>query len=83
MKIETLVRMANEIARNLASLADNQAASGTATAEHLKSFWTPAMCRAIVAHLDAGGDGLDPAAQAGVEALRGRLISPPPQAAAS
>jgi formate dehydrogenase subunit delta len=39
-------------------------------AEHLTKFWDPRMRRAIVAHLDAGGEGLDPAVRRAVETLR-------------
>ena len=41
-------------------------------AEHITKYWDPRMRRAIIAHLDAGGAGLDPAARQAVEALRAR-----------
>lgn len=63
MKLEKLIRMANEIARNLRAQPGDQAV--VATAEHLRSFWTPGMRASLIAHARAGGDGLDPiAAQA-------------------
>ena len=68
MSAQKLVRMANEIARNMRTLPGDQAA--VATAGHLKSFWTPGMCAAIVAHLDAGGEGLDEIAVDAVGKLR-------------
>ena len=71
MSAPKLVRMANEIARNLRTLPGDQPA--TATAAHLKSFWTPRMCAEIVAHLDTGGEGLDPLAQEAVVRLRTTL----------
>lgn len=57
MKIEILVRMANEIARNLRTQPGNQAVS--ATAEHIRSFWTPGMRADLIAHARTGGEGLD------------------------
>ena len=68
MSAQKLVRMANEIARNMRTLPGDQPAA--ATANHLKSFWTPGMCAAIVAHLDAGGEGLDAIAVDAVGKLR-------------
>lgn len=49
---EKLVRMANQIARNLAHDADPV----EATADHIAAFWTPRMKDQIFAH---GPDGLD------------------------
>ena len=60
MKREILIRMANEIARNLRAQAGDEA--GSATAAHLRSFWTPGMRAELIAHAKAGGEGLDPIA---------------------
>ncbi|MEZ5467041.1 MAG: formate dehydrogenase subunit delta [Lysobacterales bacterium] len=60
MKREILIRMANEIARNLRAQAGDRA--GSATAAHLRSFWTPGMRAELIAHAKAGGEGLDPIA---------------------
>ncbi|MEQ1691655.1 MAG: formate dehydrogenase subunit delta [Gemmatimonas sp.] len=68
MKVEKLVRMANEIARNLRSLPGDEPT--VATAEHVKSFWTPGMRATVMAHADAGGEGLDPIALEAVKLLR-------------
>jgi formate dehydrogenase subunit delta len=68
MSAQKLVRMANEIARNMRTMGGDQAA--VATANHLKSFWTPSMRASIVAHLDAGGEGLDPIARDAAQRLR-------------
>ncbi|MBK9656509.1 MAG: formate dehydrogenase subunit delta [Rhodanobacteraceae bacterium] len=65
MKLEKLVRMANEIARNLRSQPGDQAV--TATAEHLRHFWTPGMRASLIEHAQAGGAGLDSIA---LQALR-------------
>ena len=41
-----------------ASQGPDKAVAGAA--EHLAKFWDPRMRAAIIAHLDAGGVGLDP-----------------------
>lgn len=54
--IDRLILMANQIARNLATLPDPAAA----TADHIASFWDPRMKAMILRHLkEAGGAGLD------------------------
>ena len=58
MKREILIRMANEIARNLRAQAGVEA--GKATATHMRSFWTPGMRAELIAHAKTGGEGLDP-----------------------
>ncbi len=65
---DKLVYMANQIGRFFKS-QDAATASGK-TAEHLSKFWDPRMRKAIVAHLDAGGAGLDPPVREAVETLR-------------
>ncbi len=67
MKVEKLVRMANEIARNLRTLPGDQPSA--ATAAHVRSFWTPGMRATIIAHADTGGAGLDPIARDAVRLL--------------
>lgn len=59
---ERLVMMANQIARNLAHEDDPT----TATAAHIRSFWTPAMIDML-----KGEEGvmLDPAARAALASL--------------
>lgn len=65
---DKLVYMANQIGRFFKS-QDNDTASAK-IAEHITKFWDPRMRKAILAHLDAGGAGLDPAARQAVETLR-------------
>ncbi len=65
---DKLVYMANQIVRFFTSQKDRDPAE--AVAEHLRLFWEPRMRRAILAHVDAGGKGLDPVAVAAVELLR-------------
>lgn len=60
--------MANEIARNLRMLLGD--GPSIATADHVKSFWTPGMRANIIAHADAGGDGFDPVVLGAVKLLR-------------
>ncbi len=54
------VLMANQIARNLAPQGEERAVE--ATAKHIRLFWEPRMRAAIFAHVEAGGEGLDPLA---------------------
>jgi len=66
---QKLVYMANQIGAFF-KVQDMDAAPAK-IAEHLRKFWDPRMRRAIVAHLDDGGGGLDPAVRQAVEMLRG------------
>lgn len=54
---ERLVTMANQIGRFF--VPQRQGDPAAAIADHLRKFWDPRMRAAIVAHLDAGGEGLD------------------------
>lgn len=65
--LEKLIYMANQIARNVAAQGEAQAIS--AVAAHIRDFWDPRMKSMIFAHLDAGGDGLDPIARTGLSQL--------------
>lgn len=68
MNIERLVAMANDISHYFA--ADPDPVAGAASiADHLKRFWEPGMRKQIVAHLEAGGEGLEPLTRKGVEKL--------------
>lgn len=64
---DKLVMMVNQIAKNLAVRGEENAV--TLTAEHMKKFWEPRMRNAILAHLKAGGHGLEPLAKRAVEKL--------------
>jgi formate dehydrogenase subunit delta len=68
MTLDKLVYMANQIGTFFASQGQEQAAAGTA--DHIKKFWDPRMRAAIFAHVDAGGQGLDPSARRAVELLK-------------
>ena len=64
---DKLIYMANQIGKFFRSQGDEAAISGTA--EHLRKFWDPRMRAAILAHLEAGGAGLDPPVRKAVERL--------------
>lgn len=56
MEASKLVLMANQVAQAFRLQADPAAL----TADHLRSFWTPSMRKALVTHLERGGEGLEP-----------------------
>lgn len=62
--IETLRRMANDIARNLATMGEDKAV--LATADHIDSFWDPRMKAAIFAD---DRSELSPIARAAIDHL--------------
>jgi formate dehydrogenase subunit delta len=68
MSHDKLVYMANQIGKFFAGQGPDKAVAGTA--EHLTKFWDPRMRAAIIAHLDAGGVGLDPPVREAVDRLR-------------
>lgn len=55
---DKLIHMANQIGKFFAAQGEERAVPQIA--EHLRKFWTPHMRATIVAHLQAGGAGLDP-----------------------
>ena len=67
MSPEKLIYMANQIGKFFAH--EGEAKAVPAIADHLAKFWDPRMRRAILAHLDAGGAGLDPFVLAAVQTL--------------
>ena len=69
---DKLVYMANQIGAFFRSQGGDIAVIGTA--EHIRKFWDPRMRSAILAHLDAGGDGLDPPVRQAIEQLKGAAI---------
>lgn len=68
MSPDRLVYMANQIGKFFASQKTEQ--SVPEIAEHIRKFWDPRMRRAIFAHLDAGGDGLDPPVRDAIASLK-------------
>ncbi|AEG51305.1 NAD-dependent formate dehydrogenase delta subunit [Sphingobium chlorophenolicum L-1] len=67
---DRLIYMANQIARNLAALGDEEAVA--MTADHIHAFWDPAMKRRIAALAVARPQALSPIAAAAV----GRVATP-------
>lgn len=65
---DKLVYMANQIGTFFAS--QGEASAVDSTADHIRKFWDPRMRARILAHLDAGGDGLSPAVARAVATLR-------------
>lgn len=68
MQIEKLVYMANQIGKFFAIQGEEAAVAGIA--DHLRKFWDPRMRAQILAHLDAGGAGLDTNVRAAIARLR-------------
>jgi len=54
------VRLANEIAAQFAHRPPTDAAAAVAT--HMNAVWDPRMKAALVAHVQSGGEDLDPIA---------------------
>ena len=65
---DKLVYMANQIGKFFVS--QDEAAAAEGISNHLRKFWDPRMRAAIIAHLNAGGAGLDPQVRAAVQALQ-------------
>ena len=71
--IDTLRRMANDIARNLEAMGPDKAV--LATADHIDKFWDPRMKKAIFADAkEPGGAALTPIARQAIAHLAGVAI---------
>ena len=68
MSPDRLIYMANQIGRFFQSQGHGKAVPGIA--EHIKKFWDPRMKRAIFAHLDGGGGGLEPDVREAITSLK-------------
>ena len=68
MSPDRLIYMANQIGKFFQSQGHDKAVPGIA--DHIKKFWDPRMRKAIFAHLDAGGAGLDPNVRDALETLK-------------
>lgn len=68
MQPEKLVMMANQIGQFF--VPQHKIDAVAAIADHLEKFWDPRMRAGIVAHLEAGGAGLDPPVRQAVDRLR-------------
>jgi formate dehydrogenase subunit delta len=67
---DRLVYMANQIGKFFQSQGHHQAVAGVA--DHIRKFWDPRMRKAIFAHLDAGGAGLDPNVLEAIASLKAK-----------
>ena len=65
MRIETLSRMADQIAVNNEAFPDEEATRRVA--EHLHAFWTPAMRRDLTAYVSEHPTNVSPVVRAAVE----------------
>jgi formate dehydrogenase subunit delta len=68
MSPDRLIYMANQIGKFFQNQGDDKAVP--AIADHIHKFWDPRMRKAIFAHLDGGGAGLDPNVRDAIEALK-------------
>ena len=68
MSPERLIYMANQIGKFFSSQGQDKAVPGIA--EHIRKFWDPRMRSAILAHLDQGGEGLDPSVRDAIASLK-------------
>jgi len=68
MSHDRLIHMANQIGKFFQSQGHGKAVPGIA--DHIKKFWDPRMRKAIFAHLDTGGAGLDPDVRDAIESLK-------------
>ena len=63
--LEQLIVMANQIGDFFAPYPPERAREGMRN--HLRTYWDPRMRKALLAHIDAGGDGLN---KSGIEAAQ-------------
>jgi len=64
---DKLVYMANQIGKFFSGQGRDKAPA--AIADHIAKFWEPRMRAAIIAHVAAGGAGLDPDVRQAIEKL--------------
>lgn len=76
MDVQNLVRMANQIGRFFHSYPDHDEAVREVAA-HLRRFWEPRMRRALVEHLNRGGDdGLLPLVSEALRLMQAQETTP-------
>ena len=68
MSPDRLIYMANQIGKFFNSQGADKAVPGIA--DHIRKFWDPRMRTAILAHLDRGGEGLDPSVRDAIATLK-------------
>jgi formate dehydrogenase subunit delta len=67
MSLPKLVYMANQISRFFAS--EDKGTAVAATADHLRKYWDPRMRAGVIAHVEAGGEGLTDVAREAIATL--------------
>jgi formate dehydrogenase subunit delta len=73
MEQRDMIRMANQIATFFNGSGPDIAVRETA--EHINKFWDPHMRAQLFAHLDVGGEGLDPTIIKAAELIRRPLAT--------
>ncbi|GHD99036.1 hypothetical protein U879_03280 [Defluviimonas sp. 20V17] len=68
MSPDKMIRMANQIATFFHSKPHDEGVSGVAN--HISDFWDPRMRSQLFAHVEAGGEGLDPLVLEAASAIR-------------
>jgi formate dehydrogenase subunit delta len=68
MSPDKLIYMANQIGSFFKSQGPDKVVPGVA--DHIHKFWDPRMRSMILAHIDAGGAGLDPQVREAIETLK-------------
>jgi formate dehydrogenase subunit delta len=66
MNTEHLVIMANDIGNFFVAYPDAEQAKRDIV-NHIKNFWNPVMRKAIVKHIENGGEGLLPLVQTAIQ----------------
>jgi formate dehydrogenase subunit delta len=74
MSPDRLIYMANQIGKFFESQGHDKAVPGIA--EHIRKFWDPRMRKAILAHLAAGGAGLDSEVREALATLGSAAVQP-------
>jgi len=72
LDVENLVRMANRIGDFFGAMPDAAEAS-EGIAGHIRKFWEPRMRQVLLAHVDAGGEGLQTIVLDAIRGHRGEL----------
>ena len=74
MSVEHLVHMANDIGHFFAA-EPKRADAVAGIAGHIQRFWDPRMKKKILAHLQAGGEGLDELTHEAVASLQPKQVA--------
>ena len=74
---EHLVKMANDIGNFFRAQPKPEAIAGIAN--HIRSFWSPRMCKKLIGELDAGAIGLDELPREALCSLREHPADKPDQ----